>query len=100
MSKSQEALDVIARYISDIRRGISRYSENVINEKLCHLKELVDKATDEKPYLDGDCDRDTDLFYTVWICPICGKEYDIVHDGKHNYCQQCGQSIDWGDFNE
>lgn len=96
MTKFQEALDVIARYISDIRRGISRYSENIINEKLCHLKELVDKATPKEPiYEDLDC---------YIACPNCWGRVDdlssVLTDDliEPKYCPHCGQKLDWSDY--
>lgn len=69
MNKYEEALDVIARYISDSKYGITRYSENTINEKLSHLKELIDK---EEKALDKACARIVELEESN-----CGELVDI-----------------------
>lgn len=63
-----------------------------------NLQELVDKEEPNKPHLEGDGYWNGEMVYDIWICPNCGKEYEIDYDGKYNYCPQCGQHIDWSDY--
>ena len=38
---------------------------------------------------DDDCRAD---------CPVCGREFENnVNDWGCQYCQDCGQALDWGD---
>lgn len=36
------------------------------------------------------------LVYDTWICPCCGKHYEVDYD-NYNYCPDCGQKLDWSD---
>lgn len=35
----------------------------------------------------------TDDRYVMYICPCCNDFVKV----SHNYCQNCGQKLDWGD---
>ena len=35
----------------------------------------------------------TDDRYVMYICPWCNDFVKV----SHNYCQNCGQKLDWGD---
>lgn len=64
------------------------------------LLELREKQTPKKPDLDGDGYGDDGvLIYDTWICPCCGKRYEIDYE-EYDYCPNCGQAIDWSARNE
>lgn len=56
----------------------------------------VEKQTAKKPDYEGDGFSDGQLVYDTWICPCCGKHYEVDCD-RYYYCQNCGQHIDWSD---
>lgn len=58
--------------------------------------EAVEKQTAKRPDYEGDGFSDGQLVYDTWICPCCGKHYEVDCD-RYYYCQNCGQHIDWSD---
>ena len=58
------------------------------------LLEAVEKQTAKKPDYEGDGYSDGQLVYDTWICPCCGKRYEVDYD-DYDYCPNCGQHIDW-----
>ena len=63
------------------------------------LQELVDKETPKKPDYEGDGYSDGELVYDTWICPNCGKSYEVDYE-EYERCPHCGQMIDWVEKNE
>ena len=64
------------------------------------LLESREKQTPKKPDLEGDGYGDDGvLIYDTWICPCCGKRYEIDYQ-EYDYCTNCGQAIDWSARNE
>lgn len=64
------------------------------------LLEAREKQTPKKPDLEGDGYGDDGvLIYDTWICPCCGKRYEIDYE-EYDYCPNCGQAIDWSARNE
>lgn len=59
-------------------------------------REAVEKQAAKKPDYEGDGFSDGQLVYDTWICPCCGKHYEVDCD-RYYYCQNCGQHIDWSD---
>ena len=45
-----------------------------------------------------DSDTETVYTYSCVKCPVCSKW--IVANVNHEYCQYCGQALDWSDENE
>lgn len=56
----------------------------------------VEKQTARRPDYEGDGYADGYLVYDTWICPCCGKHYEVDYD-NYNYCPDCGQKLDWSD---
>lgn len=56
----------------------------------------VEKETAKKPDYEGDGYSDGHLVYDTWICPCCGKHYEVDYD-DYDFCPECGQCIDWSD---
>ena len=64
-----------------------------------NLLEIMDKNTPQNPDLEGDGYSDGNLVYDTWICPCCGKYYEVDYE-KYDFCTNCGQAIDWSVGNE
>lgn len=59
--------------------------------------EARDKQIAKKPTYEGDgYAPDGTLIYDTWICPCCGKSYEVDYD-NYDYCPNCGQKLDWSD---
>lgn len=61
--------------------------------------QALEKQIPKKPTYEGDgYAPDGTLVYDTWICPRCGKRYEVDYD-DYTYCPNCGQKIDldWGD---
>lgn len=67
-----------------------------IYEVLEPIKELAYKNTPKKPDYEGDgYDDNGEIIYDTWICPNCGKRYEVDYD-DYDYCHCCGQRINFG----
>lgn len=61
--------------------------------------QALEKRIPKKPTYEGDgYAPDGTLVYDAWICPCCGKRYEVDYD-DYDYCPNCGQKIDldWSD---
>lgn len=56
-------------------------------------RESAEKQKAKKPDYEGDGYSDGQLVYDTWICPCCGKHYEVDYD-NYDYCPNCGQHID------
>lgn len=56
----------------------------------------VEKQKPKKPDYEGDGYADGYMVYDVWICPCCGKHYEVDYD-DYKCCPECGQAIDWSE---
>ena len=59
-------------------------------------REAVEKQKAKKPDFEGDGYADGNLVYDTWICPCCGKHYEVDYD-DYDFCPNCGQKLDWSD---
>lgn len=67
-------------------------------EDLQTIKEALEKQIPKKPDYEGDgFDEDGYLIYDTWICPNCGKHYEVDYD-DYDFCPECGQTLDWSDI--
>ena len=79
------------RLKNDIERGNCDYN---VSPYLLTIQELVNKET---PMLV------TDIHIDEFYCPKCHAE--ITHDinnylGRPTYCEECGQRLDWGCYDD
>lgn len=51
------------------------------------------KQTAKKPDYEGDGYADGHIVYDTWICPCCGKHYEVDYD-DYDYCPNCGQRLE------
>lgn len=54
--------------------------------------ETLEKQVSKEPNYEGDGYSDGELVYDTWICPNCGKYYEVDYD-DYKYCPECGQAI-------
>lgn len=54
-----------------------------------------EKATPKKP---TEADASEENSYCAWLCPTCGRTH--INNYPLNYCSDCGQKIDWSDYDK
>ena len=57
-------------------------------------REAVEKQKPKVPDYEGDGYADGYMVYDTWICPNCGKKYEVDYD-DYKHCPECGQAIQW-----
>ena len=89
ITEYQEAKTVAVQALEEIQqyRAIGTLEE---------CRAAVEKQTAKKPDYEGDGYSDGHLVYDTWICPCCGKHYEVDYD-DYDFCPECGQCIDWSD---
>lgn len=55
-------------------------------------REAVEKQKPKVPDYEGDGYADGYMVYDTWICPNCGKKYEVDYD-DYKHCPECGQAI-------
>lgn len=80
-------------YIEELEAEIQQYRAISTVEE---CRAAVEKQTARRPDYEGDGYADGHLVYDTWICPCCGKHYEVDYD-NYNYCPDCGQKLDWSD---
>lgn len=61
------------------------------------IRELKERDTAKSPDYEGDgYDNDGNMIYDIWICPNCGKKYEVDYD-DYDFCPNCGQRLKWED---
>lgn len=86
--------------VKGIRNGKTCFND-VLREYIKIIIEIIenqpdiDKETAKKPDYEGDgYDDNGEIIYDTWICPNCGKRYEVDYD-DYDYCPNCGQKLDW-----
>ncbi len=54
----------------------------------------MEKQTPKRPDYEGDGYADGQLIYDTWVCPCCGRRYEVDYD-EYDYCPYCGQKLRW-----
>lgn len=80
-------------YIEELEAEVKEYRTIGTPEE---CRAAVEKQTARRPDYEGDGYADGHLVYDTWICPCCGKHYEVDYD-NYNYCPDCGQKLDWSD---
>ena len=73
-----------------------RGTEDKVAEAVRLAVKAIEKQIPKTPNYEGDGYWDGELVYDTWICPNCGKDYEVDYD-DYKYCPECGQAIDWSD---
>ena len=87
----QIALEIITNIVQ--RQNVTKENDLA----LAIVQKATEKQIPKKPDYEGDgFDEDGYLIYDTWICPNCGKHYEVDYD-DYNFCPECGQALDWSD---
>lgn len=57
--------------------------------------EALEKQIPKIPDYEGDGYADGFPIYDTWICPSCGRYYELDCNDDYIYCPHCGQRINW-----
>lgn len=91
------------RYLGQaVTMGIQALEENQKYHAIGTVEEfkaLKEKAVSKKPNYEGDGYYNGELVLDTWICPNCGKSYEVDYD-NYDYCPNCGQNIDHSGLTE
>lgn len=59
------------------------------------IMDLKERDAAKAPDYEGDgYDNYGNLIYDIWICPNCGKKYEVDYD-DYDFCPNCGQRLKW-----
>ena len=87
-----------SHYDIDIKEEV--YSNTAKVDEILELNKIVCNALEKQipktPNYEADGYWNGELVYDTWICPNCGKDYEVDYD-DYKYCLECGQAIDWSD---
>ena len=86
--------------IGGIERNICNHMDwcGRINCRECEVNlaiEALEKQIPEIPDYEGDAYVDGFPIYDTWICPSCGRYYELDCNDDYIYCPHCGQRINW-----
>lgn len=92
----QEALEIIKNEMP--------YESGVINKALSMIENAVEKQIPKKPIVKSYfCHY---VNYQDFLCPYCRNHIILKVDGnfiagkKQQYCDNCGQALDWSEQND
>lgn len=78
-------------YIEELEAEVEEYRAIGTLEE---CRAAMEKQTEKRPDYEGDGYADGHLVYDTWICPCCGKHYEVDYD-EYDFCPDCGQKLDW-----
>lgn len=67
----------------------SEYEHGELKEALSMAIEALEKQIPKEPKLIETYPNN------LHLCPSCGSTFITRYDGAMNYCNNCGQAIDW-----
>lgn len=96
MTKSEKLIRNEAEAIECLKSNKPTSSYLMLQESVDMAIQALEKQISKKPSYEGDGYADGHLVYDAWICPCCGKRYEVDYD-NYDHCPNCGQKIDWSD---
>ena len=75
------------------KENILAYTSEMAEFKALAI-EALEKQMPKSPDYEGDGYADGELVDDTWVCPNCGKYYEVYFD-DYEYYPECGQAIDW-----
>lgn len=98
MSKSmttEEAIRILDPDCKEVWKAYDGKDMERCNEACRAAVKALEYRIPKKPNYEGDgYDEDGYLIYDTWICPNCGKYYEVDYD-NYDFCPNCGQALDW-----
>lgn len=93
---NREAIDSLKDILAEVTETDAAvcYVTDYDAEPLRMAIEALEKQIPKIPNYEGDGYYNGELVYDTWICPCCGKDYEVEYD-DYKYCPECGQAIDW-----
>ena len=89
----QEVIELLRfAYPKEITKPIT---EECISMAVNALEKQIPKV----PTYEGDGMYYGQIVIDTWVCPNCGKEYEVDYD-DYEYCPKCGQHIDHSTLTE
>ena len=84
------------KYSIEPNQGFMECRTGTISEETIYMAiEALEKQIPKTPNYEGDGYINGELIYDTWICPSCGRYYELDCNDDYIYCPQCGQRIDW-----
>ena len=75
--------------------ALKRYEDTGLTTE--QIMELKERDTAKSQGYEGDGYDDAgNIIYDIWICPNCGKKYEVDYD-DYDFCPNCGQRLKWED---
>lgn len=88
---------IFASFINNTKEIPLNTTKEEIKEAMLMAIQAVEKQISKKPTYEGDgYSPDGTFIYDEWLCPCCGKRYEVDYD-DYDFCPNCGQKIDWSD---
>lgn len=78
--------------LAEIAAAISTLNDYRKIGTLEKCRTAVEKQTAKRPDYEGDGYADGQLIYDTWVCPCCGRRYEVEYD-EYDYCPNCGQKL-------
>ena len=87
--KALEEHEQLAEWLEELQqyRAIGTLEECMV---------AAEKQKAKRPDYEGDGYADGQLVYDTWICPCCGRHYEVDCD-DYRFCPNCGQKLDRSD---
>lgn len=97
MTESEKLIRNEAEAIECLKSNKPTSGYVMLQESIDMAIKALEKQIPKKPTYDGDgYAPDGTFVWDEWICPCCGTRYEVDYD-EHDFCQNCGQKIDWSD---
>lgn len=91
----QQLINALAAYEdTGLSPGQIRKIDRLYAEKCREMAKLQQRDTAKEPQYEGDSYHEGRLVYDTWICPNCGKRYEVDYD-DYDFCPKCGQRLKW-----